>query len=438
MSDDINDEAPVVENFQECFEIATHFLGKEWLETKRKEHFQDVSMNSPFRFDTPPAVQQYARCLVELGYEEPADLIKKKDYFTEDTAKFVRLGEYIKRLSDIQTYYDDTGDREIGIPESIKHRLRKADYESARFELAVASDYVFNGYTPQLIEEGSNSAADIRLPDFGPLFVECKRVDSSTGASQDRQKLYRPLIDKIASYLDKKAIVILDLEREITYEEIKDIEKYLPKRVKYTKPQKVEAIFGKIYILQYVNPEEDPIIPIERDNIATNVFRNLLELEVAPAVTPHIGYRPEAHDFDCLVFKGDIQRIDNSYYCYETKTIGILYQDESDYIKQVLNQFDAARKKFDKSHPNILHIEVPRLPRFSREDIEELQRRLGGQLNVNSRVSAVAISTEIFQADSPGNASHAHWMGSMENYSPAVPLPENFEIPGGSLDELYE
>ena len=418
------------------FEVATHFLGEDWLLETRDEFFGDDS-GTPNHKSPPAIVSQYDRGLEELGYEEPdAPDLLPPDQFSKSTLQFINIGRCVSELATAETYDVDDNKVTDGLPESIQHRLRDDDeWEKVLFELQVAAGYARRSYPVQLIEEGSDPGADIRIPLDKEIRIECKRVDPRPGAAQDRRGISETLFSSLSAQVDREGIAIFELSDIPENAAARKLQHHLPNLSNSTRENHIDLPFGTLHIFPYSEPGLIKQVPKTSTGIPS--FSSFARLEVEPILVTKLDLALE--DLDNATLETDVQPQNTVIRYRNPLYIGVAVDVQDDYIQPVLNQFQSSLRKFDESNVNILHVDIPNMfEKMSVADIKEIRRRIGGLLWNNGKVTAFALSAEKFDNDEIRGMEFKYAMAYMVNENRVVDFPSGFEMDGIPIEEFID
>jgi len=430
------------EELEAAFETAVEFIGKDWLKSSFNHYInRDPEENIDLRTDEIPSLLvQYHSASVYLGKRET----KFPEFLPEGEAnkpalQFTNLGNFVSELdsADIVT---PEGEQVSGpLSEFFSHRLRNPDeYEQTKYEIQVGSIYSRMGYDVCFVEEGEQKAADLWIPHDGTnIQIECKRC-GMPGKLKKRDGIYKSLINRLTSASHTPAVFLFDLDRVPTPEEAQTVDTYLPDSLRRSTDEKVSVPFGSLRIIPYMEYTRTKRIPIAGMD-AGEQLEFFYDYYIRPTIYAKTGDKLDLlEDFE----RATIETADNQVAVSQTEAdyfdpmfVGLQYDSEIDLTKPVVRQFDAARDKFSKHSPNILHIDVPYLEKFLREDFVTLHQKLRGKLNVNSRVSMVVITTEVTEWEDGDKLNYATFCASEANLDPYIEIPDGLEIPGYSLDE---
>ena len=420
------------EKLRSYFETAVQFLGRDWIVEEDRKFYESREKTPSSTKSPPQVVAQYHRALEELGYREAAvPQILSPDRLSEDTLRMVNLGRYISELDGVHTY--DCSDDVVtsGIPESLSRELKLINhYEKAMFEIQIAAGYARQYSDVQMIEEGDKPEVDIRIP-TDDIYIECKRVDSLPQSGQKLRGVSETLFSSIESKTNREAIIIFEFETVPDYSEARRISQYLPDMTNDTKEHHIKLPYGDLHILPFYKPNSQKSIArsVERDIHQWNEF---IEHEVRPMLKTKLGI--ELHELvqSRLTGKMKSDRVMNHY--KNPVFFDISSPTKQDYIQPILNQFQSSRRKFGDSSFNILHIDIPNMMnKMRKEDIQELQRRIGGLLWKNPKISVFCLSTEQFRINTD-ETGFEHIM----NKNRKAAVPEELEIGGIPLDMFIE
>ncbi len=386
---------------------------------------------------------QYNFAATYLGYKEK----RFPEFFPEgkpqeQALRFINFGTFLHEIDSAGIVTASGKWLDESLADFSRPRLRNPDeYQQTVSEIRAGSIYANMDYDVYFIEEGNQKAPDLWIPfQDSEIKIECKRC-GTPGSIKDRKGIYESLINRITSATHNPSIFLFDLDRLPSPKEAQNVDQYLPSELNRRTEKDIEAPFGDIHILSYMEYTRTKGIPsygLDSDE----QLEFLYDYYIKPAIYAKTGEELDLYDsFESATIEPDGNKVavsPKTTEYFDPMFVGIRYDGDDDLITPVVRQFDAARGKFGKEDPNILHIEVPYLDELSQEQFEELHQRLRGKLNVNSRVSVVVVTKEYMEWDDEDCLNYATFVGSEENLDPYINLPSSFHIPGYSLTEMRE
>lgn len=433
------------EELTNSFETAVEFIGRDWLESQFDEHFDnDPNETVDFRTDEKPDLLiQYHLASVYLGKrEEKFPEFLPEGQPNEPALRFTNLGNFISGLDTAGIVTPEGQSVDKSLRDFFSHRLRNPDeYKQSSYEIKVGSIYSQLGHEVSFIEEGKQKAPDILIPcENSEVRIECKRC-GMPGDLEKRDGIYQSLINRLTSVSHTPAIFLFDFSRVPTPEEAQKIDEYLPEELCRSTEAEVSVPFGSIRVLPYREYTRTKRIPTAGMD-AGEQLEFFYDYYIKPVIYAKTGEELELYeDFERATIETHENKVaissrEADY--FDPMFVGLRFDSEDDLITPIVRQFDATSGKFDKEHPNLLHIDVPYLEKLSRDDFVRLHQRLRGKLNVNSRVSAVAVTTEFTEWNENNKLDYTIFCGSEENLDPYIAVPDNFEVPGYSLEEMRD
>lgn len=424
---------------REHVERAVRFVGRDWVVDTHHEFYEVKRGTHQTQGGPPPLIEQYNRALEELGYDEAeAPEILPPDFLSESTFRLMNLGRYLSDLNRAKTYFMDSGETSPGVSDKFQKRLRNGDeYSKAVFELQVAAGYARQGHSVHLIEESGVRAPDIKLPLSQDVMIECKRVDRSPGAAQEREGRYEVLLGTTTASLHREGIVLFDLTRLPKMGEAQSVDQHFPEDTHRTREHVIEVPFGTIFIYPFLEPGVNKRV-VKVSGRGVHDFQQFLELEVLPVLRAKYSNGFELEQLDNATLESNVKGDEFSLTYRNPLFVGVLLDSSDDYLQTIVNQFKRISGKFNRETANLLHIDVPNLDDFSPSELEKLEHQFGRKLNVNSRITAVVVSTEVFEFAPDGRAAYGHLAANVPNFDPAVELPEGFTLPGSAVSVLAD
>jgi hypothetical protein len=430
------------QELETAFEKAVQFIGKHWLEAQFEEHFKnnkDIDLRT--KAGAPLLLNHYRAAAVFLGYkDEIFPEVLPEDKPTKAAVHFTNLGNFLNELEQANIVTADGEISNNSLNDIFTHRLRNPDeYKETAYEILTGSIYAQQNYEILFIDEHHTKAPDLQIPfQDTTIQIECKRC-GTPGNPKTRSGIYESLLNKLTSVAHTPTIILFELDRTLTSEEAQTIDQYLPEELNRRTETTIEAPFGTMHILTYMEYTRTKRIPaagLEADE----QLKFFYDYYIQPAIYAKTGEKLDLYaDFERATIepennKAAVSSTQIEY--FDPMFVGIQKDSQDDFVTPAVRQFDEARKKFDTEHPNILHIDIPYLDRFSQTEFITLHQRLRGKLNVNQRISAIVLTTEHIECNEEDALNYAIVIGAEENLDPYVPIPAEFEIPGYSLEEM--
>jgi len=432
------------EELEACFNAAVEFIGSQWLHTQYETQLEENDSNKTDirnRY-TPNLIKQYQSAGIYLGkLEDKFPEILPEGRPNQSALKFTNFGRYIRNLDGATVVSPDEKIIDKTLKEIFRPRLRNPDeYEQTVYEIQVGSMYSQVGESVYFIEEGNTKAPDILIDRAGKnIKIECKRC-GLPGARAERKGIYESLINKLTANSHAGAIFIIDLNRQPTPQEAQEIDHYLPDDITRRTSREIPAPFGEIHVIPYSKLSRIKPVPTGGLNQEESLAL-FYDFYILPEIYTRFGEEIGMHEFEQSSIRPAENKVavtDTKMEYYDPMFIGIRYEARDDLVQPVINQFNKARKKFKKDNPNILHIDVPFLDDLSKEEFVNLHQRIRGKLNVNRRISAVSLTSEIIERKDPNMLDFAIICGSEENHDPYVEIPSDFDFRGYSLENMRE
>lgn len=410
------------------FDSAVDLIGKDWLDEKRRYYYSDKK--GQHRHDSPPKViQDYQRAIKDLNKEEDeVDFLFGN--ITESTIRFIQLGRFYENLSDSEVILPDGELVAEDIKKRYRDKLRNQDeFEKARFELQAAAGYARKGLSVDFIDEGEEKRPDLLVKSTEQkIFVECKKLDKSSKGDKKKKNKVSLLLRKTAEAINEESFIGLYRLHEVpSNSKIKEtISELQGKNLQGAEDKeldfgslKLSNLFSHRKTVKTPTAGQRPLKQYEfffntyvRSKLKRNfdidyMWEDLTEEELS---TGHVS--------------AEIQERGISVAWRKPKFIAAKFPREENQVNQILSQFDEAYGKFGKEIPNILHIEALNLEKLDEENAEELENRIGGQLKVKSRISAVVLSTSLI--DKKDDLRFKQPVKIIENYDPYSEINEKF------------
>lgn len=413
---------------RDFFDSAVDLLGEKWLEKKRKYYYS--KKEGQHRHNPPPKViQDYQRALKDLDKEEDETDFLFGD-ITESSLRFMQLGRFYQNLSDSEVILPNGELVVEDIKERYRSKLRDEDeFEKAKFEIQAAAGYSRRGFSVDFIEEGEEKRPDLLVKSSEQeIFVECKKLDKSSKKDRKKKNQVNLLLRKTAEAVDEESFIgLYHLEEIPSDSKIKGtISEIQNKNVQES--EQIELEFGNLKLanlFSYRKTVKTPTAgeqPLEQFKFFYNTYvRSKIKRNF------DIDYMWEdltEEEFSTGQVMAEVQERGISVAWRKPKFIGAKFSRNKNQVKQILSQFDEAYGKFGKEKPNILHIEAPNLEKLDEEKAKELENRIGGQLKVKSRISAVVLSTSLI--DKRNEIKFRQPVRIIENYDPYSEINDKF------------
>lgn len=410
------------------FHSAVDLLGKDWLEEKKKYYYS--KKKGQHRHHSPPKIiQEYQRALKDLNYEEDETEFLF-DEMTEGTLQFIQLGRFYENLSESKVVLPNGEIVSEDIKERYRDKLRNKDeFDKAKFELQAAAGYARSGFRVNFIDEGEEKRPDLLVKGSETdIFVECKKLDKESSEDKKKKNQVNLLLRKTAESIAEESFIgLYQLEEIPSASQAKGITTKLQGK-KIQEPMEINLDFGKLKLAKlfpYKNIVETPTAGEQ----TVKQFKFFYNTYVKNKIKRNFGidYNWEnltEEQFSTGHVEAEIQKRGVSVAWRNPKFIGAKFPRGSNQIKQILSQFDSAYEKFGKEKPNILHIEAPNLNKLDKNEAKRLDDKIGGQLNVKSRISAVILSTSII--DRKEGITFKQPVKIIENYDPYTSIEADF------------
>lgn len=426
-----------IEDARAFFGKFVGFYGQDWLEEKEEAHSSSAEdrvdegqkigvVESPHK-----AVLQYKKGKRELGYEEEElPEWSSKRGFSDPTKKAVHLGRALSDLADIGFLNEELEEVESTIQQRYRDRLINSDYSTTISEILVAAEYNRGSHKVYFIEEGKSKTPDLAIKKDGEfVFVEIKSCRQLSNKEAKTENITSEIMKYTFSQLSfERFIAFYQFERDPLHEDFQNLSENFPSRLDIGKSY--EFPFGKLYIFSYLEDEEIFSLPTGGLDL-TDVGSLFYDYYIRPVLK--INLSMDLNLYETIPGHAEILSQSDGVRTWwkEPKWIGVYRDRRRDPVNRILNQFEAARGKFDKKNPNILHID--RIPRNSLDENSEIALRdgLGKKLYNNSRIGAAVLS---WQNHTDNGISRSYQI--TPNHNPYVEFPDGFQLLNQNMNNL--
>lgn len=416
----------------DCFDAATDFLGRDWLNAQ-VETFRD----SPSHKTAPRPVKNYRRARKELGYVED----EFESHFPETSMpvlEFLNLGRYILllRKSGAEIVHPESFDvLDTTLNEHFATDLQNPDhYQRALYELQTGYIYARQGYTVHFLaeEQSDSETPDILLRTPSKVFVECKRVDAVSNDVQKAKSIAGELTKRTARDLDPGHVAVFEYSSEPEMDDIAGVTGDVPSST-WNGPTTTELPFGTVTLFNLTTVfGQNGVWLVNDGKSVMSELEEVYETYLQPLVKRVVGEELSLSGIEYATKANRREgpaRVDYS----ELKFACLPTRFERNRVDRVAGQVDKARRKFGKEHPNILHIDTPFEPATAEEIVDDVRDATGRRLGSTRRVTAVTISLPVKERGDAGAEAIRHQAVSIRHTDPYAGLPNIFEVLGADI-----
>ena len=375
-------------------------------------------------------IEDYANPLAFLLYRAEQNISSRKTTpnipISNETVDATRLGLYLDILQNGNV---------IAFKEKFDE-LKNSDqenFEKIFSELNFAGSFVKSNHKVEFVK--TQSDAQKRTPDLlvdDNIEVECKKKDKLT--SRDRQnndhwsRLERKTIELMNTFM-RFYLIYAYFEKDPNSKMIKNILKELRKTIQRGTDN--ETTIDGVKIIANKICEKDELVPLGISTVSDlhNINPHTLDDAISKRISnPElVDYEKNLPDFDVTPFRTTVQK-DGTVRTDQVMKFLFKAKNAPDRIQSIKNSIKNAKGQLSGDKIGIICVNITHVSeKLIDKDRELLGRMLRDVLRNNSRISAVAVTSEFYTRDKNG-IRYRHHASVIRNENANRPLPENFVI----------
>ena len=412
-------------------ELVKNNLENSWLkqEFEKVEKYYKTKKNTRVLGD----IKNYANPLALLIYQAEKNISERRTnsniLISNETVDITRLGTYIDLLK---------SNNVTGFKEKF-NELKLSDnknFEKIINELNFAGGFAKSNHTVEFIK--TQPTENQRTPDLlidGNIEVECKKKDKLTKRDIQNNDLWNRLQSKSIELMNnfkRFYLIYAYFEKDPTSQIIKKILKELRKAIQSGKD--IESKVDGINIIANKICENNEVFPIgiqvqNKSELKSILDPNLIDKAISQRISKPeiINYEKIRPDYDHTPSTFNIMQ-NGSVVAKGTMKFLFKAKEAPDRLKSIISSIKNAKGQLSGKKIGIICVNITHISeKFMDKDRELLGLMLRNVLQNNSKISAVAITSEFYTRDKNG-IRYQHQASIIRNENANHPLPENFVI----------
>lgn len=406
-------------------------LENSWLQQEfgKIEKYYETKKNTRILGD----IKDYANPLALLIYQSEKNISERRTnsniVISNETVDIIRLGMYIDELKNNIV---------IGFEEKF-NELKLSDnknFEKIINELNFASGFTKSNHSVKFVKTQSDE--NQRTPDLlidDNIEVECKKKDKLTKRDIQNNDLWNKLQRKSIELMNnfkRFYLIYAYFEKDPNSEIIKKILKELRKAIQLGKDVESNIDGTNIIVNKICENNETFPIGIQAKNnseLMSKLDPNIIDKAISQRISkPEIvNYEKIRPDYDYTPSTFRIMQ-DGSVVAKGTMKFLFKAKEAPDRLKSIINSIKNAKGQLSGDKIGIICVNITHVSeKLIDKDRELLGRMIRDVLRNNSKISAVAVTSEFYTRDKNG-IRYRHHASVIRNENANRPLPENFVI----------